>query len=217
MNIDYNKCAYMNAEKQNASIMMKPCINGTDPLIWPCVERETLDKDIFSFTTERPQGDNIQGTLPHSLQLDDQLQTGQTSSPQKVANDQLFNNPNIEGFTNMGESYVEPGDCPDGYYRCPTSGTCIQICVNCKFNERTYGQSKEFNEADPCFPDQGVYAGLDNDGNTLCTCGQRGQYCDNSTDQLSRDLFDAQGGLFSDNQYIMNVGDFGYLGNLVAY
>ena len=58
---------WKNAEKQNAEVMMKPCINGSDPLVWPCVERETLDKDIFSFVIERPQGDNIQETLSHSL------------------------------------------------------------------------------------------------------------------------------------------------------
>ena len=60
MSIDYNKCAYMNPEKQNANVMMRPCINGSDPLVWPCIERETLDKDIFSLVTERPQGDNVQ-------------------------------------------------------------------------------------------------------------------------------------------------------------
>lgn len=221
MSIDYNKCAYMNAEKQNANVMMRPCINGSDPLVWPCIERETLDKDIFSLVTERPQGDNVPEILTHSLnnvsgtQKNDNLQ--QVDNSEKLANQQMFQNPNIEGFTNMGESYVRPGDCPDGYYRCPKSGRCIQVCMNCKYNQRTYGQSKEFNEGDPCFPNQGVYAGLDNDGNTLCTCGLRGQYCGDNNDKLKQEFFDAQGGLLSNNSYIMNIGDFNALGRLASY
>ena len=71
MDIDYNKCAYMNAEKQNARVMMKPCINGTDQLAWPCVEKEDIDKDIFSIVTERPQGDNVRDILQHSLNIDE--------------------------------------------------------------------------------------------------------------------------------------------------
>ena len=221
MSIDYNKCAYINPEKQNANVMMRPCINGSDPLVWPCIERETLDKDIFSLVTERPQGDNVPEILPHSLnnvsgtQKNDNLQ--QVDNSEKLANQQMFQNPNIEGFTNMGESYVRPGDCPDGYYRCPKSGRCIQVCMNCKYNQRTYGQSKEFNEGDPCFPNQGVYAGLDNDGNTLCTCGLRGQYCGDNNDKLKQEFFDAQGGLLSNNSYIMNIGDFNALGRLASY
>lgn len=220
MSINYNKCAYMNAEKQNAEVMMKPCINGSDPLVWPCVERETLDKDIFSFVIERPQGDNIQETLSHSLnnvsgsQKKDNLQ--EVDNSERVANEQMFQNPNIEGFTNMGESYVRPGDCPDGYFRCPKSGRCVQVCMNCKYNQRTYGRSKEFNEGDPCFPNNGVYNGITNDGYTKCTCGLNGEYC-NESNHFMGELFDAQGGLYANNKYIMNVGDFNFLGRVASY
>ena len=131
MSIDYNKCAYINPEKQNATVMMKPCINGVDSLVWPCIEKEMIDKDIFSFATERPQADNIQQNLPHSL--------NNKISGQKKDNLQVINSSDtVEGFTNMGESYVRPGDCPDGYNRCPLSGKCIQVCMNCKYNQRTY-------------------------------------------------------------------------------
>jgi len=191
----------MNAEKQNATVMMNNCINGSDPLVWPCIENEIIDKDIFSIVTERPQGDNVQSNLRHSL-TDGTDQT-------KDNIDNLFVNSNVEGFTNMGEKYVKPGDCPDGYYRCPKTGRCMQVCMNCKYNESTYGKSKEFNEAGPCFPNRGVYDGIDNDGVTQCTCGQRGQYCG--------DNFTAQGGFFSDDVFIMNVGDFNALGELSAY
>ena len=37
-------------------------------------------------------------------------------------------------------------------------------------------KSQIFNEADPCFPN-GVYDGVDNDGNTQCTCGPTNTYC----------------------------------------
>ena len=49
--------------------MMKPCINGSDSLIWPCIEKETIDKDIFSIVIERPQADNIQQNF-QMLELD---------------------------------------------------------------------------------------------------------------------------------------------------
>ena len=74
--------------------------------------------------------------------------------------------------------------------------------------EQKYNKSKEFNEGDPCFPD-GVYNGIDNQGNTMCTCGSKGQYCN--------DIFDAQGGLVTDGVYIVNVGDYFNVGSLASY
>jgi len=208
MSIDYNKCAYMNAEKQNAYIMMKPCINGSDPLVWPCIEKETLDKDIFSIVTERPNRDNY---IP-----EENVPAGNV--PEDNVPQTLNQNPTVEGFTNMGESYVRPGDCPDGYFRCPISGKCLQVCMNCKYNQRTYGKSKEFNEADPCFPDRGVYNGIDEFGNVKCTCGLNNQYCNDYVEKpLNNDLFDSQGGMMVDNVYIMNVGDYNSLGKLASY
>ena len=43
-----------------------------------------------------------------------------------------------------------------------------------------------------------------------------GEYCEESK-HLSGELFDAQGGLYADNTYIMNVGDFGFLGGIASY
>ena len=196
MTTDFNKCIYLNAEKDNADSMLKDCIQGSDTIAWPCSGREYIDRSIFSRNVERPNSDNIQGTLSHSLSVE--------QNKNKNVDVDV-----VEGFTNMGEHYVRPGDCPDGYVWCPISNKCKQVCVNCKFNERTYGKSKEFNEADPCFPNQGVYDGIDNQGNTLCTCGSNNQYCNES--------FDAQGGMFYNNIYTMNVGDFGFLGDLASY
>jgi hypothetical protein len=202
MSINYNQCLYMNGEKQNANVMLNECINGQDENVspWPCVQREALDNDIFSIVTERPLGDNTDNVLSHSLiepLLKETISTGEPFST------------DVEGFTNMGEKYIRPGDCPDGYYRCPNSGKCIQVCMNCKYNQRTYEKSKEFNEADPCFPNKGVYAGIDNLGYTRCTCGQKNQYCG--------DNFNAQGGLLADKLLIMNVGDYSSVVNFANY
>ena len=196
MNIDYN-CSYINPETESVRSMMKPCNDGKTNFQWECEQRRILDNSILAWTLERPDGTNIQGILPHSQMQDNAKVT------KKVVNTDLK-----EGFTNLGESYVEPGVCPDGYFFCPLKQKCVQVCQNCKFNEKKYYKSKEFNEADPCFPN-GVYNGIDNQGITQCTCGSRGQYCN--------DIFDTQGGLFADGVYIVNVGDYFDVGDLGAY
>ena len=196
MNIDYN-CSYINPETESVRSMMKPCNDGKTNFQWECEQRRILDNSILAWTLERPDGTNIQGILPHSQMQDNAKVT------KKVVNTDLK-----EGFTNLGESYVEPGVCPDGYFFCPLKQKCVQVCQNCKFNEKKYYKSKEFNEGDPCFPN-GVYNGIDNQGITQCTCGNRGQYCN--------DIFDTQGGLFADGVYIVNVGDYFDVGDLAAY
>jgi len=196
MNIDYN-CSYINPEIESVRSMMKPCNDGKKKFQWECEQKLFLDSGILARNLERPDGTNIQGVLPHSQMLDN------VKVVQKVVDNDLK-----EGFTNLGESYVEPGVCPDGYFFCPLKQKCVQVCQNCKFNEKKYYKSKEFNEGDPCFPN-GVYNGIDNQGITQCTCGSRGQYCN--------DIFDTQGGLFADGVYIVNVGDYFDVGDLAAY
>ena len=193
-NIDkFNKCFYLNGEKDNASSMLKKCINGSDDLAWPCVAKQELNNELLNRNTERASQDNLK-----KERINDK------------GNDALFTSDKVEeGFTNMGESYVRPGWLPDGYFRCPKTGEIKQVCMNCKYNQNTYGKSKEFNEGDPCFPNKGVYNGITNQGLTKCTCGQKGQYCN--------DIFNAQGGLYADKVFIMNVGDYSKLGNLAAY
>ena len=195
MELDYGKCLYLNAEKKDAWNMINPCINGFDEIKWPCVGQEIIDNGILSRNLERPSGDNIQGNLPHSLVY---KQESGSKQPSKGT---------IEGFTNLGESYVPPGECPDGYKT--INGKCEQVCQNCKYNERKYGKSKIFNEADGCFPNRGVYNGIDNEGFLECTCGKKGQYCNN--------MFDAQGGMFYNDTYTMNVGDYFDVGDMASY
>ena len=203
MSIDFNECLYLNAEKDNAASMLKKCINGSDDLAWPCVDRRNLDLSILENVTERPSGDNVSGGLYHSK---NNPVNENNNEPTK---DNLFENTNVEGFTNMGEHYVRPGDCPDGYFWCNKSNKCKQVCMNCKYNERTYGKSKEFNEFDPCFPNRGVYNGITNRGLTKCTCGKDSLYCG--------DNFTAQGGMSIDKVFIMNIGDYKSLSKLAAY
>ena len=197
MPIEFNKCLYLNGEKDNADLMLRKCIHGSDDLAWPCTSREDFDNNILKYATTR--ADVTQDS------------TNEIESQQKENNieNKIYEDNHVEGFTNMGASYVRPGDLPDGYYRCPKSGRVKQVCMNCKYNQSTYGKSKEFNEGDYCFPNKGVYNGITNDGLTKCTCGSRGQYCG--------DNFTAQGSMFADNVFIMNVGDFGKLGSLAAY
>ena len=197
MNIDYNSCSYINPEKVSSREMLKPCNNNGEQFYWQCEQKLFLDNGILARNLERPDGTNIQGVLPHSQMQDN------AKVVQKLVNKDLK-----EGFTNLGESYVEPDVCPDGYFFCPLNKKCVQVCQNCKFNEKKYYKSKEFNEGDPCFPN-GVYNGIDNQGITQCTCGSRGQYCN--------DIFDTQGGLFADGFYIVNVGDYFDVGDLAAY
>ena len=206
MTSNYNECFYFDAEKDNASSMLKKCINGPGgEWAWPCSEKVEIDNSLFGTVMERPSGDNSVKPLPHSNEPTKHGPSDHGSTYESM------NKPpnNVEGFTNMGEHYVRPGDCPDGYKWCNITKKCKQVCMNCKYNQRTYGKSKEFNEGDYCFPNRGVYNGITNQGLTKCTCGSRGQYCG--------DNFNAQGGMFADNVFIMNVGNFGKLGTLAAY
>ena len=208
MSIDFNECLYLNAEKDNASSMLKKCINGSGDLAWPCSDRIKMDKDILSNVTERPSGDNVPGGLYHSRSNLVHADYAPIKDNEPIK-DNLAGHSAVEGFTNMGESYVRPGDCPDGYFWCNKSKKCKQVCMNCKYNERTHSKSKEFNEFDGCFPNQGVYDGITNQGLTKCTCGTDNQYCG--------DNFTAQGGMSIDKVFIMNVGDYKSLSKLAAY
>ena len=200
MPIEFNKCLYLNAEKDNADLMLRKCIHGSDDLAWPCTSREDFDNNILKYTTTRASGDVTQ-----------QDSTNEIESQQKdnIENKIYEDNHVVEGFTNMGASYVRPGDCPDGYYWCTKSKQCKQVCMNCKYNQRTYGKSKEFNEADPCFPNKGVYNGITNRGLTKCTCGQNNQYCGDS--------FTTDGSFKLGNNVILSIGDFSKIGSFAAY
>lgn len=111
-----------------------------------------------------------------------------------------------EGFTNMfvtdngpGKSTVPAGECPEGYSRCPQTGKCKQVCISCSYRDNM--KSREFNEADPCFPN-GVYNGITSDGSVKCTCGQDNQYCS----QKFVNQYTSDGGLVLNGQNHIVVG-----------
>ena len=67
MTSNYNECFYFDAEKDNASSMLKKCINGPGgEWAWPCSEKVEIDNALFGTVMERPSGDNSVKPLPHS-------------------------------------------------------------------------------------------------------------------------------------------------------
>ena len=210
MNIDYEQCLYINAESENAESMLNACTDGVNDFRWVCERKKLMDEAIFSRNIERPNGDNSEKPLIHSLM--DGITKEMDGITKEMDPKSKIKKDIQEGFTNLGESYVPEGQCPDGYYWCMKSKKCVQICQNCKFNERTYHKSKEFNEYDPCFPNRGVYNGINNRGITQCTCGKNGEYC-NKLDNI----FDTQGGMLYNGEYIVNIGDYFKIGDMSSY
>ena len=187
-----NNCDYINADIDNASSMLRKCINGGVELGWPCKGDQAPYKGIsndklLKIYTERPQGDNIKGT--------------------KLSFNTIKEENIIEGFTTMGEKYVPPGKCPDGYRRCPKTGTCKQVCMACKYRDNM--KSMEFNEFDRCFPKHGVYAGITNSGLTKCTCGKNNQYCGN--------MYTSDGSLLNSNNIVLSIGSLDNISKLAAF
>ena len=74
-------------------------------------------------------------------------------------------------------------------------------------------KSREFNEADPCFPD-GTYNGVTNDGIIKCTCGSDNKYC---SDSFVNDIFTTEGIMISGKKRIMNIGDTSLIEDLFNY
>lgn len=96
--------------------------------------------------------------------------------------------PNIEGFTNPGENYVPPGECPVGYKR--NGDRCQQVCTHCTYRENE-PNSRSMNEFDPCGPD-GYFYGFNSDGYIQCL--QK-----NNNKKLIKQAYTADGVFLSDN------------------
>ena len=127
---------------------------------------------------------------------------------------------NVEGFTNSGNIFITDngpgksslpeGQCPDGFKRCFKTGMCIQVCRNCTYRDNM--KSKDYNKADPCFP-EGTYDGVTNDGNIKCTCGSSNQYC---SDDFTKG-FTADGMMMDGKKIIMNVGQTSSIASLFNF
>ena len=125
-------------------------------------------------------------------------------------NNDFLGNFGYEGFQNkdifitdngLGESSVPKGQCPEGYSRDLSSGKCIQKCIGCVYRDNM--KSREFNEADPCFPN-GVYNGITNEGFIKCTCGKNNKHC--SENFMENNMFTTEGMMIKGQKIIMNAG-----------
>lgn len=164
-----------------------------------------VDNYIYKVDTIPKQKKQLINNNPKSNQI--------INSKLKEINPGRENNSGTEGFkdfsdwentfitdTGLGSLQLREGRCPDGYAECPITGRCIQKCIGCVYRDNM--KSREFNEADPCFPD-GVYNGIDNYGNIKCTCGKDNRYC---SDEFIKDIFTADGMMMMGKKIIMNTG-----------
>ena len=205
----YGQCKYLDMETQSASDMLKRCIGDqSSETVAPCKKYNyRMNQDINEMIFDRPQKDNVftsddmlkkQGSLIQDKGLKGGVEGFQNFNDYRTG--ELYHGP--------GEHFVPYGECPTGFEVCPDTGECVQKCMNCKLN--VDNKSKEFNEADPCFP-EGVYAGIDNLGNTRCTCGQNGQYCSDSYIQKKmNDIFTADGTMILSDSNVgaIVIGDY---------
>jgi len=165
-------CNYLNAETQSAKDMLRTCIGKDSKEIAPC---HKFNHKLHMRILDRPQDGNFFKTNEDNK--------NELVKPHKKV---------IEGFANYedpGEYTLWADECPESYKKCEITGRCIKVCKNCKVNNS--GRSFEFNEFDPCFPN-GVYDGIDNYGNTQCTCGKNNQYCPDKKNELY-DIFTTDG------------------------
>ena len=197
---EIQKCDYLDANLQPARDMLLNCIGdpskGEDK--W-CKSSYTKLYDPVAVSSENI---NIKRSISAGYGIDN-------NSDDKINNYNSAENGNelVEGFTSKmfitdngpGKSNIPDDQCPQGYKWCNKTGGCVQVCTNCKYNEGT--KSYLFNEADKCFP-EGVYDGINNQGDLKCTCGKNNKYCsDNFVNS-----FTAGGDLFFGSN-IKNIGN----------
>lgn len=172
-------CNYIDASKSPASQMLNKCTQSPSLIPGPlCPEK--------SYQARRNTTHTDLSAITRGYATSGQFMTPDAEAPKKT-------NPysNYEGFitdNGPGESTI-PDKCPEGFTYDINQKKCFQVCQQCSY--RDHMKSREFNEADPCFP-QGVYNGFNSDGSIRCTCGHDNQYCRDSP----IDGYTASGGLF---------------------
>jgi len=160
-----NKCRYLDSNTMNSADMLKTCKSTNSETLAPC------HKNYNSL--QLPQ----RNIIPASKLFDGNDFT-KYNDEKKIPGKGVKSGQVIEGFTDYtgpGESFVQT-TCPESMSLNPYTNECEKLCKNCKISDKSF----EFNEFDPCFP-SGVYDGINNKGETMCTCGNRGQYCTNDT------------------------------------
>ena len=198
-----NNCDYLDSNIQSSSDMLLNCIgdknSGQEKLCTSSYQKLYDNIAINSENIAIKRGVSAgYGILPNSTS---------DKSTKEIKNFPNSIIDNVEGFTGsfvtdngLGESYTKKGECPEGYKHCPKTNNCIQVCTNCKYNDKM--KSQEFNEFDRCFPN-GVYDGINSEGNLKCTCGKNNQYC---SEKFVNSSFLANGSLLNNNE-IKNFND----------
>lgn len=202
------RCFYLDSELKPASDMLRKCVgDNTSPYRFNCEEdpmKQVLPEDVKE--TARMNDIAIQRGFA-SYNVDNFNNENNKPSLKKEIQNIADNK---EGYTNykntfvtdsgLGESQIPSGQCPEGYSKCPITGKCIQRCIGCVYRDNM--KSREFNEADPCFPN-GVYNGITNEGYIKCTCGRDNKYC---SDNFIKNIFTADGMMMEGQKIIMNTG-----------
>jgi len=196
---DQLQCFYLDGSSQNASAMLRKCVQDqSSELEFNCRDdplRQDLPTDVKD--TARMNDIAIQRGI-----TDNNLNGGG-----KMHTDSLGNGDVIEGFTSKmfitnegpGKTTIPENQCPEGFSLCLKTGKCIQRCQSCIYRDNM--KSQQFNEADPCFP-EGTYNGVTNEGFIKCTCGSNNQYC---SDKFIQNVFTPDGMLVFGQKIITNV------------
>ena len=217
-------CFYLDSSLKPASDMLRKCVQdesspymfdcGTDPM------RQENTGDVKN--TARMNDISIQRGITefHVSGFDGDNVVMRPKVSENNTN-QLIDINLTEGFQNKsnvfvtdngpGKSSIPYGQCPEGYSRCQKTGKCIQKCIGCVYRDNM--KSREFNEADPCFP-EGTYNGITNEGYIKCTCGSQNQYC---SDDSVKNIFTTDGMMMSGQKIIMNVGNTNSISELFNF
>lgn len=204
------RCFYLDSELSPASDMLRECVGDKSSAYrFNCEEdpmKQVLPEDVKE--TARMNDISIQRGFA-SYNIDNSNMGGSDVFTKRNLE---TNRDGKEGFTNyrdvfvtdngLGESQIPKDKCPEGYGKCPITGKCIQQCVECVYNDKMKMKSREFNEADPCFP-EGVYNGITNEGYIKCTCGKNNRYC---SDDFTKNIFTAEGMMMIGQKIIANTG-----------
>lgn len=181
-------CNYVDASRSNASQMLNKCTQepSLNPgLLCPAKSYQARRNTTYTDMSAINRGYATSGQFTSGQFTSDQFTSSQSDGSDK------YTSSNYEGFktdNGPGKSTI-PDRCPEGFSYDPEQEACFQVCQGCVYRDNM--KSREFNEADPCFP-QGVYNGLNADGSIRCTCGSQNQYCKD----IPSDGYTTNGGLF---------------------
>tara|TARA_B100000900_G_C20508388_1_gene686893 strand:+ start:122 stop:772 length:651 start_codon:yes stop_codon:yes gene_type:complete len=193
------QCFYLDASSQNASAMLRKCVQDRNSeLEFNCRDdplRQDLPTDIKD--TARMNDIAIQRGITEN----------HLGGSGKMHTESLGSGEVIEGFTSKmfitdegpGKTNIPKNQCPEGFSLDKNLGKCIQKCQSCVYRDNM--KSQQFNEADPCFP-EGTYDGVTNEGFIKCTCGSENQYC---SDKFIQNIFTPDGMLVFGQKIIANV------------